>query len=263
MRKAIVLVYVALVHVLLVVCAVVITLPRWVQSVIMTGRQHEITSHYHDMVSYHLRMDGNVPDGAVIFIGDSLTQGLCVAAIANPAINYGIGGDTTVGVLARVALYSSLAKASAIVLAIGANDLRWRSNEAIIANSQRILEELPEDVPVVFSAILPVDEGARSDLPGRNTRTRALNADMKQQCLRRTRCVFSDAGPQLTNQRGALLSQLHVGDGVHLNSQGNTVWIAVLRGALLQAQQKVTSSRNEHLSAPATPLGRHDPAIGP
>ena len=43
----------------------------------------EITEHFHRMLRYHKRMDGNVPEGSVIFIGDSITQGLCVSAM-NP-----------------------------------------------------------------------------------------------------------------------------------------------------------------------------------
>jgi len=87
----------------------------------------EITQHFHRMLHYHKRMDGNVPEGSVIFIGDSITQGLCVSAIASPAVNYGIGSDTTVGILQRLPYYNSIKRASAVVLAIGINDIRRRS----------------------------------------------------------------------------------------------------------------------------------------
>ena len=61
-------------------------------------KSSELTAYYHRMLGYHERMDGNVPDGAVIFIGDSITQGLCVSEVALQSVNYGIGTDTTFAV---------------------------------------------------------------------------------------------------------------------------------------------------------------------
>ena len=103
-------------------------------------------------------MDGNVPDRSVVFIGDSLTQGLCSDAIACPSVNYGVGNDTTVGVLARLPEYQSLRCASAIVLAVGVNDIMFRDNQHIVQNYRRILASLPQSVPIVCSAVLPVNE---------------------------------------------------------------------------------------------------------
>ena len=58
--------------------------------------------HSERMLSCHQWMDLIVPAGSVVFIGDSITQGLPVSAIVANGINYGIGGDTTVGVLRRL-----------------------------------------------------------------------------------------------------------------------------------------------------------------
>jgi len=45
----------------------------------------DITAHYKRMMVYHRYMEGSVPDGAVLFIGDSITQGLCVVAVCDKA----------------------------------------------------------------------------------------------------------------------------------------------------------------------------------
>lgn len=202
----------------------------------------ELTEHYHRMLRYHLRMDGNVPDGAVVFVGDSLTQGLCADAVACPSVNYGIGSDTTVGVLERLPKYRCVSRASAVVLAIGSNDLDRRGDAEIIENFRRILAAVPQALPVVCSAVLPVNEPLlpASDR-GANARISGLNAGLKALCEGDARCVFMDAGPRLVDSEGNLSTTLQDGDGVHLNCEGNRIWIEELRAAVRTARSIVSS----------------------
>ena len=86
--------------------------------------------HYRQMLGFHRHIDACVPKGAVLFIGDSFIQSMCVAAITEKAVNFGIGGDTTEGVLKRLPRYTSIKRARAIVLAIGYNDLHELDNDA-------------------------------------------------------------------------------------------------------------------------------------
>ena len=194
----------------------------------------EITDHYRTMVRYHQRVDGNVPDLAVVFIGDSLAQGLCTEAVACPSVNYGIGSDTTVGVLGRLPYYQhSLKRASAVVLAIGVNDLMFRDNAAIVTHYGRILRELPAGVRVVCSALLPIHEGIyRPNQAVTNARIRELNSALKALCADDHRCVFVDPRSGLTDPEGQLRMELQDGDGIHLNAAGNQVWIESLRAGL-------------------------------
>jgi len=197
----------------------------------------ELTEHYHRMLRYHLRMDGNVPDGSVLFIGDSLVQGLCCDAVACPSVNYGIGSDTTDGVLERLPKYRSVSRASAVVLVIGSNDLDRRGDDEIIENYRRILAAIPRSVPVACNAILPVNERLlpASDR-GANARIQSFNARLKALCEGDSRCVFLDAGPRLVDSEGNLSTPLQDGDGVHPNSDGNRIWIEELRAAVRTAQ---------------------------
>ena len=200
----------------------------------------EITEHYKRMLRYHVRMDGNVPDRSVVFIGDSLTQGLCSDAVAFPSVNYGVGADTTVGVLARLPEYQSLRRASAVVLAIGVNDIMFRDNQHIVKNYGRILEALPQSVPIVCSAVLPVNEPVYGPSDVNNARILDLNVALKTLCSDDARCVFVDVGDSLVDASGNLSTALQDGDGIHLNAAGNRIWIDELRKAINKAQQVVS-----------------------
>lgn len=200
------------------------------------ARGSEFPDHYGLMVSHHRMGDGHVPDGAVVFIGDSMVQGLCVAAVAPRAVNYGISNDTTRGVLGRLPHYSSLDRAQAIVIAIGVNDLRYRANEDIVDNCGKILDRLPGSVPVVMSAVLPVaHEGGDSCEDLNEARIRPLNERLAELAGKREGVVFADAGGLLSGPRGNLRRDCHLGDGRHLNNEGYRIWIEVLKGALQEA----------------------------
>lgn len=189
----------------------------------------DITEHYKRMMVYHQYMDGNVPEGAVLFIGDSITQGLCVTAVWDRSVNYGIGSDTTVGVLQRLPKYTSMSRAAAVVIAIGVNDLKRRDNAEILENYKKIMDAVPADTPLVFSAVLPLDDRAKESGEQRNARIRELNKGLADLCAANPKCSFVDSTPSLADESGNLLPSLHVGDGVHLNTAGYALWIKNLR----------------------------------
>jgi lysophospholipase L1-like esterase len=205
-----------------------------------TNALPNITDFYFIMIRYHERMDGNVPDGSSVFIGDSITQGLCVDAVAVPAVNFGIGRDTTDGVLKRLPKYRCLERASAVVLAVGINDLiQEDGNDEAIGNYRRILERIPTNAAIVVSAVLPVDEGLLSPENKKitNHKITNLNESLKAICARRARCTFIDVGADLKDKTGALSSAFHIGDGVHLNNEGYAIWIKGLRDGLKAVQR--------------------------
>lgn len=185
-----------------------------------------------------MRMDGNVPDKAVAFVGDSLVQGLYTDAVASPSVNFGIGGDTTIGVLGRLPAYGSLLRASTVVLAIGVNDLKFRNNGEIIRNYRLILQSLPKTLPLVCSGVLPVAETSQPPGSIANERVREINVALEALCTEHKRCVFVDIGSKLVDTRGNILTTYYEADGVHLNSAGNRIWIEALRGAVTRIRQE-------------------------
>ena len=97
------------------------------------------------MVVVHQRMDGNIREDS-IFFGDSITQSLNVNSVTDRGVNYGIGGDTSLGLLNRLEYYNSLKKADKILVAIGINDFIFnRTSKEIIGNYAKIFELLPKD----------------------------------------------------------------------------------------------------------------------
>ncbi len=200
-------------------------------------QEFKFGDHFHDMATFHRRVDKNVPNGAVVFVGDSMTQGLAVSAVAPVSVNFGIGGDTTEGVLHRMDSLHSLKKSSVVVLAIGINDLKYRSDEAIVASYKKIIQAMNEHSPVLVSAILPVDEEILLK-PGYNSRIEKLNKEISIICHRHRNCAYLDMRPDLINEIGQLGTNYHLGDGIHLNAEGYEIWIKGLKAALLRVLER-------------------------
>lgn len=191
----------------------------------------ELSSHYHSMVAYHSRLDTQAPEGAIVFIGDSLTQSLAVSNIASKSFNYGIGSDTTLGVLQRLEIYKSLGRAEAIVLAVGLNDLKRRDPDEIILNYGKILKRLPKNTGVIISALHPVDETKRGRHQS-NHRIRQVNQGLQQLAKSDPQWIYTDAGTLLKDAQGNLKPAYHVGDGVHLSATGYAIWTEALKSAI-------------------------------
>jgi lysophospholipase L1-like esterase len=100
--------------------------------------------------------------GAVVFVGDSITQGWRTLDKDFPYLkvaNRGISGDTTRQVLYRIKEDVISLKPTAIVLLIGTNDLGLGGNpddaaENIKAILTQIRKELPE-TPVIVCKVMP------------------------------------------------------------------------------------------------------------
>ncbi|MEM7783719.1 MAG: GDSL-type esterase/lipase family protein [Planctomycetota bacterium] len=194
----------------------------------------EFTEYYDRLVRYHVRSVEAVPDDSVIFIGDSITQGLAVCAVHPFSVNYGIGGDTTQGVLERIPKYlPALRRAKSVVIAIGINDSRYRTVSSAIANYSKILDTLPQDRPVIVSAILSMDLPDSNEVASRLVWVDQFNSQLRKIAKQRISVTYIDTNAALdSNGDGLLDISLHDGDGLHLNSAGNLVWAENLRQAL-------------------------------
>ncbi len=198
-------------------------------------RKSSHAEHYNRILAFHCRIDACVPDDAVIFIGDSFIQGMCVSAIVERGVNFGIGGDTTSGVLKRLPTYTCIKKARAIVLAVGFNDLCERNNSQILKNYREILLKLPENVKVIFCSVLPIDENCRSERY--NDRIIELNRSSAEMCSSMENCQFADLTDKFRDTQGNLSQQYHEGDGIHLNSKGYSIYNETLKALLMSVMQ--------------------------
>lgn len=172
------------------------------------------------------RLSDSIDPGAVLFIGDSLLNSMDIGALSDRAVQLSVSGDTTVRLHARVQGYRAINDARLVFLHVGSNDLKYRTPEKMRQPLARILGRVPADVPVIMSAILPVDERVfrRYD----NATIDSANAVLQQVCEARANCTFLRTGAGLRDATGNLDPRHHVGDGLHLNGTGNRLWRAEL-----------------------------------
>lgn len=231
-KRQILWLYIALLHLLLALLVYRTGLvPRVLAKI--DGTPVENTALYDALLPYHRRMDGSVPDAAIVFIGDSMVQALATSAIADQTVNYGIGADTIAGLRERLPIYRSMATARALVLSIGVNDLWWRDNREIESLYADLLARLPADVPVLANALFPVAE--QYDFPpATNARIKALNEAFGQIASEHRNVTFIDYSARFADGDGELAQRYHIGDGLHLNTQGYRLWSDILREHLRQ-----------------------------
>ncbi len=180
-----------------------------------------------DMLKHQRWMDDAVPTGAVIFLGDSIVQGLATAAVAPASVNYGIGTATTVDLIGALPSYRSLERAGSVVLSIGINDLARGMRDELVSHYRQIITALPPAVPLVWSGLLPASTSivAADDIA-------AANRNIQSLCAARAHCTFIDMLPLMANNHGTPHPGLYLEDGVHLSPSGYRIWIEALKQAI-------------------------------
>ena len=156
MKKIALYLYIISIHLILLLIIIQPSIITTIKNKLITN--NNMNSFYYSMLAYHQRLDRNIKDNAVLFLGDSLIQGLAVSSVTPYAVNYGIGHDTTEGLINRLPLYNSLHKVKLIVLEIGHNDLYIHSEEDIINNFKVIFDFLSPNTKIIVNSIFPIDE---------------------------------------------------------------------------------------------------------
>lgn len=222
-------IYIALIHLLLII---VVMNTYYFKAFIsyINGNSNELTKHYYQMKAFHQRIDNNLTQGYNVFIGDSLIQGLAVSEINSKSVNYGIGNDTTYGVIKRLPLYKSIFHAKNVIFSIGHNDIRQRKENDIIQNFKTIIEYIPSNKKVIICAIFLVDENIQMG-EVTNLKIQKLNNKIKSLILNYSNVSYLDINLHLSLNEN-LSSQYHIGDGIHLNKRGNDIWIRELKNVL-------------------------------
>jgi lysophospholipase L1-like esterase len=177
--------------------------------------------------------DVTVPPGRVVLVGDSMVAALDARLVADDAVNFGIGGDTTRTLYARLPVIRSIQQSRAVVVEVGVNDLKYRPTEQIARDYDAMLNRVAAS-PVIFAlSVLPVDENgpaARQRPYLRNERIAALNSAIKRVCEARVRCRFIDVGSAMA------ASGVYGGDGWHHSAEGNRVLAQIIWNALHAAK---------------------------
>ncbi|ACY14750.1 GDSL-type esterase/lipase family protein [Haliangium ochraceum] len=177
---------------------------------------------------HHQRLLANVAPGAVLFLGSSSIQGLDVGAVAERAVNLGIGGDTVPGLSARWPQRVAR-EARALVVAVGFNDLRDAPAERVAGSFAALLARAPSEVPLVISGPQPLAPALAAERPELSARIAELNRHYQRLCAARARCRYLDTPAVLAACPGGAV---HEPDGVHLSARGYACWTSALRRAL-------------------------------
>ena len=192
----------------------------------------EWSEGYYQAVLAQAALGRTAPSGATVLIGDSIIVQLDAARIGPDVLNYGLSGDTTRTLRARIPTLGVLTAPHRVVIGIGVNDLKYREPAAIAPDAAAVLAALPHGVALILLSPLPVDEagtaaGARSFL--RNARIRALADTMRGVCAAWPECRFLDVWPAFT---APLQPPLYGPDGWHLSAAGNAVLADLIAASL-------------------------------
>ena len=172
--------------------------------------------------------------GAVVFLGDSITQGWGTLAKDFPDLkvaNRGISGDLTRGVWYRLQEDVLDLDPRAVVLLIGTNDLEDGGEpEVIVANVKAILEACRRHntkMPVIVCQVMPSD--ASKHRPAEQIRRinellAAAVKDQPQVRLCDSWTIFADAHGNAKPEEFP--------DLLHPNAAGYAKWAAALRPLL-------------------------------
>ena len=173
--------------------------------------------------------------GAVVFLGDSITQGwgddMHKAFGAMKVANRGISGDTTRGMLIRLQQDVLALKPTAVVLLAGTNDLEEKATPDVIAGNVKLilaaLKTHRADLPVVLCKVFPSAASksrSAAQIKAVNDLYAGLVKDQPQVTLLETWKPFADpAGDAIPAEFPDLL---------HPNEAGYLKWAAALRPIL-------------------------------
>jgi lysophospholipase L1-like esterase len=166
----------------------------------------------------------------VVFLGNSITDGSEWSELLqnNHAVNRGISGDTSEGVLNR--LYQvTRAQPSKVFLLIGINDLSKNiSQDTVYVNIVRIVSTITRQSPktkVYVQSIFPVNDTFTkfSNHITRTPQVKDLNAKLKNICPK-LGATYIDLFSVLKNPNDDQLNPMYTNDGLHLLGEGYKAW---------------------------------------
>jgi lysophospholipase L1-like esterase len=173
--------------------------------------------------------------GAVVFLGDSITQGwgggLGAAFPGVKVANRGIDGDTSRGVLIRLPEDVLALDPAAVVLLIGTNDLEEGATPEVIAGNLKMilsaLEAHDAKMPIVLCQVMP--SAASKKRPA--DRIKALNALYRAAVKNDARVTLVETWPLFADGAGDAIAA-EFPDLLHPNEAGYAKWAAALRPVL-------------------------------
>lgn len=192
------------------------------------------TLYYVSKVDAFRKENKTAKRGGVVFVGDSITD-FCDLGRFYPglnAVNRGIAGDVTLGVLRRMEESVYALAPRLVVLLIGINDIaRGHSIEKILNNIREIISDIRVNCPdtaIIVQSVYPVNPRWREHYAKRNTPlVKELNAGIEE-ITAEFGCTFANIYPYLVGDDGYLIDE-YTKDGLHPNDKGYEVISSHLR----------------------------------
>lgn len=173
---------------------------------------------------------GQKPRGPVI-IGDSIVAGLYGPALAPNTLVLGIGRDEISDVTLRIESYQFLQEASALVIAVGVNDLIGETDfDKAGRDYAELLATLPSDTPILVSPVLPVSRTAERTYKAlSNAKIVKFNLLITELCQKHDRCRMVENLDNFGDNPAVEPGQFYETDGLHLSPAGYHEWTNALR----------------------------------
>jgi lysophospholipase L1-like esterase len=169
--------------------------------------------------------------GALVFLGDSITQGWGDVGSSFPGLktaNRGISGDTSRGVLIRLQVDVVALNPSGVVLLIGTNDIELKTDPSVIAaNVKLIITALRRHnpaMPVVLCEVLP--SSATKNRPAQTIQR--LNELYMEAASDEPQVTVLDTWSLFANVHGDAKEE-EMPDLLHPNLVGYAKWASALR----------------------------------
>jgi lysophospholipase L1-like esterase len=183
--------------------------------------------------------------GAVVFLGDSITQGwgggLGAAFPGMKVANRGIDGDTTRGVLIRLQDVLAL-RPSAVVILVGTNDLALGATPEMAAGNLRLilgaLKQHNASMPVILNQVFP--SSAVKNRPAEQIKM--LNALLRAAVKNDSQVTLLETWPLFAAPDGDAIPA-EFPDLLHPNEAGYARWAAALR--LIFATHRFTEATSD------------------
>lgn len=177
-----------------------------------------------------------IAKGSIVFLGNSITEGGKWEKLTgdSSAVNRGIGGDITHGVLRRLSEIVN-AKPSKVFLLIGINDIGKDIPDAVIAdNIRKIVDRFNRESPatvIYVQSILPVNPEVKNFPQHYDKNAHVQNTNILiRKALSSVKAKFIDTNLLFSDERGFLKTQ-YTADGLHLNAAGYLYWVQHLKSS--------------------------------
>jgi lysophospholipase L1-like esterase len=241
MKRKIIAIYLIVIH-----CALLVVLikPNYVNvAYSKLGIARELTGFdYYKEVLWNLyanrskTLDAN--SNQFVFLGNSITDGLCVESIFN-AVNFGISGAKLEEAKDKVKLLNNLSN-KRIFLAYGINDIP-RNTKDIFNDYKEVINSIPKSATIFISSVLPINETNYKDYWGVKTNKQIfeLNEILTGFADTTENVQFINTAKYLYDTTGQLSEDLQKGDGLHLNHNGNLMWVKGIKEAFVSAERQV------------------------